>query len=537
MGKNRNSKTGGKGLVVAVSLLLCTFIAIGIFAYLYLATDTFESTEAKYFGYLEKVVGNESSFLDEELKKYIYLKEEAMYTETTDIDIEFQTPNISENVNIIIDSKINPKTDLELSNIDINYSDDITFPFIYKKIDGIEGIQSDYIAGTYIAEDVGDIEKYYDVLGIRNELEEFNSLLANVNLDIFNIELSESLVMELMSAIPDNKYSITSENIEVGLNVEEYTKIVELIEKEQTVELPNIKEDIVISISFSSGKANKIELVVDGEKSSLEKTIDNSAEVEYTYIKETEFASLSIKQKYLKTDADSKVFEEIIEISYQNKNNEKLNISVGKSVVFAGSDEFEEFSSIPKFTKEDTTFLTGNTEESINNFLKLVEDRLIDVSNTQMADLGKQTNPLSIIANFELAFKDSNSSNESEDTDSDSDSDSDTDIDTENETEPDSDENRINSYNKNLEAYQSTNLDPQTVKGLLTEIEVVNEENKDLDIELEVKEIHFNGTEYDTSKDNLDKISSQIDLEAKYKVEFEKEEDTGKIYRAIITVK
>ena len=53
----------------------------------------------------------------------------------------------------------------------------------------------------------------------------------------------------------------------------------------------------------------------------------------------------------------------------------------------------------------------------------------------------------------------------------------------------------------------------------------------------EVKEINYNGEEYEASEQNITLIKGEIDTEKSYRVEFEKDQDTGLIYRAVINEK
>ena len=51
---------------------------------------------------------------------------------------------------------------------------------------------------------------------------------------------------------------------------------------------------------------------------------------------------------------------------------------------------------------------------------------------------------------------------------------------------------------------------------------------------MQISEINFNGDEYEATDEKLLLIKSEISLDDTYKVEFEKNENTGLIYRAVI---
>ena len=52
-----------------------------------------------------------------------------------------------------------------------------------------------------------------------------------------------------------------------------------------------------------------------------------------------------------------------------------------------------------------------------------------------------------------------------------------------------------------------------------------------------IREIHFDGEEYEVTDQNILLLKSNVELETAYRVEFEKEENTGIIYRAVINKK
>lgn len=52
-----------------------------------------------------------------------------------------------------------------------------------------------------------------------------------------------------------------------------------------------------------------------------------------------------------------------------------------------------------------------------------------------------------------------------------------------------------------------------------------------------IEEINFNGQEYEASTQNIAFIKEDIKTDAYYRVEFEKDQSTGLIYRAVINPK
>ena len=90
----------------------------------------------------------------------------------------------------------------------------------------------------------------------------------------------------------------------------------------------------------------------------------------------------------------------------------------------------------------------------------------------------------------------------------------------------------ISAFNAKFEQYASTNLNGATARGLMT---VIENNNFSTDNENEkIQEIHFDGSEYEATDDNILLIKSSIEVESNYRVEFEKDPNSGRIYRVVI---
>lgn len=94
------------------------------------------------------------------------------------------------------------------------------------------------------------------------------------------------------------------------------------------------------------------------------------------------------------------------------------------------------------------------------------------------------------------------------------------------------DQTNITETNAEYEMYANTNSPGVTTKGLMTIISENNEKDG-----YKIKEINFNGEEYEATRENISFIKQEISTEKNYKIEFEKEENTGAIYRAVINEK
>ena len=170
---------------------------------------------------------------------------------------------------------------------------------------------------------------------------------------------------------------------------------------------------------------------------------------------------------------------------------------------------------IEELNSDNSLVLTDYDEQTVSNFLEQVVQRVSEVNDDQMKQLGieAEDNPiLHLIPTFSENYLSGLES-----------------IKTSNINEQD-----VNAFNQKFEVYQSTNLQGVTVKGLLTTIGLNNEQQ---DEDRQIKEINFNGEEYEASSQNIAFIKEDIKTDSYYRVEFEKDQETGIIYRAVINPK
>ena len=173
--------------------------------------------------------------------------------------------------------------------------------------------------------------------------------------------------------------------------------------------------------------------------------------------------------------------------------------SITNNVQFKDSVEIEDL------TEKNAVILNDQDEEYVTNLMNAIQQRMVEVNQVQMEELGvsEEENPIQYLIPAFL---------------------------TTNQTATEIDEQSVNAFNEKFELYQSTNTKGATVKGLLTTIQNNNETEGNNQIE----EINFDGEEYEVTEQNITFLKSSINVDDAYRVEFEKDSNTGLIYRAVI---
>ena len=157
---------------------------------------------------------------------------------------------------------------------------------------------------------------------------------------------------------------------------------------------------------------------------------------------------------------------------------------------------------------ENTVILNEKDDEYVTNLLTAIDERLVQVNETFLQELNitELQNPLkNILPKYFISTGNSASVNQ----------------------------NEVQSFNAKFELYESTNSKGATVKGLLTTIQNNNEQEGSNKIE----EINLDGQEYEVTEQNITLMKSSINVDDGYKIEFERDENTGLIYRAVINKK
>ena len=188
---------------------------------------------------------------------------------------------------------------------------------------------------------------------------------------------------------------------------------------------------------------------------------------------------------------------------------------IGYQYQFNNHVNFTDSINIEDFTSQNSMILTDYESEQVDNFLNAVVQRITQVNKQQMEELGleEDENPIIyMIPSFGIYSSSVAAINST----------------------TEMSELEITTFNNKFEMYESTNLQGVTVKGLLSTISLNNESQ---DNDRQIKEINFNGEEYEATDENLIFIKEDINTEKSYRVEFEKDQDTGIIYRAVINEK
>ncbi len=570
-----NQKKNTKILLILIIIIVIIILAgVGILVF---ATDIFKSDKEMFFKYMADIGDPKKGFIDEELKQYFEKKNNTPYNDEGEFSINIScdpntlSENLQKNVdstnnfNISFSGQVDTANSKAAQNISLNYSNDVKFPINYKQIENKIGLQTKYVGSKFVAieteklnkfsEDLDDVESYGEMVDKLQKMgkvelaEDEKNHIKDTYITVINQQLEKDKFSKVKeSDMSGYKLSLTGTDLQNVL-----VKLLETLKNDQTT-VDKLNEYLKIQKNSAKITASQID---DAIKSIKDDTDFSDKNFEITVYQknrdvcklviETTEGTIAIEKKIegnqqnivvsyeMKEDKKSKIsfsanFENLESLQNIKENYELImslpevaesstTTDVDSEVVvykFSNDVNFTDSATVEDFSSDNSLMLTDYDSDQVSNFLNAVVERISEVNEQQMGQLGLEAseNPIvNMIPSIGLYLGNMNVLNQ---------------------VNSNMSEAEINNFNQKFEAYESTNLKGVTVKGLLSTISLNNQSEETSN---EIKEINYNGEEYEASEQNITLIKGEIDTEKSYRVEFEKDQDTGLIYRAVINEK
>lgn len=570
-----NQKKNTKILLILIIIIVIIILAgVGILVF---ATDIFKSDKEMFFKYMADIGDPKKGFIDEELKQYFEKKNNTPYNDEGEFSINIScdpntlSKNLQKNVdstnnfNISFSGQVDTANSKAAQNISLNYSNDVKFPINYKQIENKIGLQTKYVGSKFVSieteklnkfsEDLDDVESYGEMVDKLQKMgkveltEDEKSHIKDTYITVINQQLEKDKFSKVKeSDMSGYKLSLTGTDLQNVL-----VKLLETLKNDQTT-VDKLNEYLKIQKNSAKITASQIDDAIKSIKDDTDFSDKNFEIAVYQknrdvckLVIETTEGTIAIEKKIegnqqnivvsyeMKEDKKSKIsfsanFENLESLQNIKENYELImslpevaesstTTDVDSEVVvykFSNDVNFTDSATVEDFSSDNSLMLTDYDSDQVSNFLNAVVERISEVNEQQMGQLGLEAseNPIvNMIPSIGLYLGNMNVLNQ---------------------VNSNMSEAEINNFNQKFEAYESTNLKGVTVKGLLSTISLNNQSEETSN---EIKEINYNGEEYEASEQNITLIKGEIDTEKSYRVEFEKDQDTGLIYRAVINEK
>lgn len=566
-----NQKKNTKILLILIIIIVIIILAgVGILVF---ATDIFKSDKEMFFKYMADIGDSKKGFIDDGLKQYFEKKNNTPYNDEGEFSVNISSDNEQKNVdstnnfNISFSGQVDTANSKAAQNISLNYSNDVKFPINYKQIENKIGLQTKYVGSKFVAieteklnkfsEDLDDVESYGEMVDKLQKMgkvelaEDEKNHIKDTYITVINQQLEKDKFSKVKeSDMSGYKLSLTGTDLQNVL-----VKLLETLKNDQTTvdklneylkiqknsakitasqiddAIKSIKDDTDFSdknfeIAVYQKNRDVCKLVIETTEGTIaiEKKIEgNQQNIDVSYeVKEDKKSKISFSANFENLESLQNIKEnyELI-ISSPEVTESSTTTDVDSEVVvykynFSNDVNFTDSATVEDFSSDNSLMLTDYDSDQVSSFLNAVVERISEVNEQQMGQLGLEAseNPIvNIIPSIGLYLGNMNVLNQ---------------------VNSNMSEAEINNFNQKFEAYESTNLKGVTVKGLLSTISLNNQSEETSN---EIKEINYNGEEYEASEQNITLIKGEIDTEKSYRVEFEKDQDTGLIYRAVINEK
>lgn len=549
-----NQKKNTKILVILIILIVILIIGIGI-TYIVFATDMFRSEKKLFFKYVTQIGDSEKGFISNDVIQYFEKQKNTPYQNNgrisfniTSSDNQEQFDNINK-CSIDFSGKVDTANSKSEQDIDINYSNDVKFPISYRQSENKLGLQTQYVGNKFIAVKIDELDNlssgminFEDIpfsndeekveipsdeikyiqdtyFGILNqELKDTNfAQIVEDNVKGYKLTLNgeelKNILLKLLETLKNDQTTLDTINEYIkskGLDEIKVKDIEKYIEElNDNSEISNEKFEMTVYVE--NKKLSKIVVLFNEGKVTIEKN-ENANTKQYSIscelYQDNKTTTVYLNSSFSGLQSLQSITEDW-ELGIQTSDNTQYVYYYNNNVEFVENVDIEEF------TSDNSLFITDIEEEQLNNFLTAVSERIMQVNSQQMERLGLTENENPLIYAIPLINMFATQSNSI------------------NDMMYDVDQTLVESHNTRFENYESLDAQGVTVKGLISTIQANNQSNENEEY-LQITEINFNGDEYEVTDENILLIKSEISLDDTYKVEFEKNENTGMIYRAVI---
>lgn len=558
MGKNNNTKI----VKILIIIFIIIILIIGCL-FIFLTTDIFKSNKILFMKYASQLASKENSLIEDNVIEYYGKILETPFENSTSLSFNASS-NIGENQKLINQANIsiNGRMDIKNKNIEetanINYSPTVTLPINLRYKDNLFGYQTEYIGAKYIVDDrensssiisdinsnenneenanekenltkkdIEDIVKKYGEIALEQLPEEKFTKENEEETTVYKLEITQADIVNIEKAVLEELKQDQETMDKLKLEEE---KITDYLETLQEGDVKNSESNIEIALYKTRGAISKLTVEVGGKANiSLEKTKNGSTlQYKITIASEAINAELNVSYNGLK-DLQNIVDSYSLKLSKVNNGTEEDIITYNLN----NKIDFVDNVNIESFNDNNAVIYSKYNQDQINSFAQAVNERMEQVNQMQMGQLGitdQSQNPILLAIMLPLSNIIAMPSNDNVTSQQDL-----------------TQQVDVNVFNQKFELYQGTNIQGTTVRGLLTTISSNNgiqendytttQTNIDSNSNYKIKEINFNGEEYEVNQQNIAALKEEIIPENYYRVEFEKEMETGLIYRVVITPK
>ena len=269
-----------KVLIITLTVILVLLVIVAGFLFIYLQTDFLKTDKQLFFKYMGETAKNLDTYDSDKLNSYFEKLQTTPYESNGKLTVAVDIPDELKqgadldkvnNLSLTFSGKTDNVNKKSEENLQLNYSDDVSFPVKLKRVNDIYGIESDIVLKQCVAVDTNKLE---DLLN-RLEVENAEDIISLFNED--DPLLTESQIQAeldrykdvILSNITDTNFSKTQNGEGISLTLSEreaFTILTQIIyEASESQNLPNEITDYMSAVLEEIKEVDINELKADGE--------------------------------------------------------------------------------------------------------------------------------------------------------------------------------------------------------------------------------------------------------------------------------
>lgn len=441
-----------KKVAIKLMIFLIIFIIIigaGL-AYAYFSTDFLKTNDQLFFKYLGQAVESEDGFINSSLKDYFKKKRTEKYEDNGNFYVDINISDLDADMlqtindfNIDYSGVIDNTTRKNEQEITINYSDEVNFPFKYKYANETLGLQTDYVSSKYIGIENNNLKEFAEKIGLTNteDIPDTIDLFSNLdNTETFNFtdeereQIKDRYKSILEEKLKDKEFVKTEENETINYSVDMTNQelkdiIIEFLEtiKNDSILMPKIEEatqELLKMMSENSDEEYTVQSIIDNCIDELNNNETEEGNVSVIVSQTNQkLSGITLKNeeneiKLTKTDVEGNLtynFEANIKdkesedttkymmsASYKGLEQMASVNEIYQTGIIATvdgkeqkmvynlncTDSFKNDIDIQDYSDDEIQTLNEYDSEQISTLLTGITERIVEVNNMQMEEIG-----------------------------------------------------------------------------------------------------------------------------------------------------
>ena len=446
-----------KILIISIIVIAVLVIAIGGFVFAYMTTDILKTDEQLFYKYMMAVGNDISTFNSENLQNYLEKIQTTPYENdgvlTVNVDIPETTPSdldMVNDMNITFKGKTDKANKLSEQAININYSDNVTFPILYKQTGNTYGMTSEKVinGGGIIAVKNENLTDLAEKLGINLEIsDEIEMSESDISVEQLVNELPKLQQILLNNLKKENFSKVDESDFMLTLTQKQFVNILlqmwdeikqsgilpqsivdEIDQSKDNIQEDQLSEDSSLKIVVSKDKkvvvsVQEVILMILTSKNGeitiqltdtenapvikLQKTEDaNNISYQISLIRANNETSLAMNYTNIQAQIVNEDYLLTISVatSEDEEDDQRIEYQYSFNTVktFVDAVEVEEINSDNAFIVNERIDEYG--AETIKALFQQIGETIMQVNNEQMQELGVSTNPLILATPIGLLY-------------------------------------------------------------------------------------------------------------------------------------